>query len=241
MLLEMIRIVGRAFGVDLKRYSPLRRAIDIIAAENPQPYFVQIGANNGTDFDNFYEAVTEHRLPGIVVEPVADYHAALSQAYARYPEVTPLRAAIHPTAASMTMYRVAQNRAGYLWQHGIASFDREHLLRHDVPEDAIVTEEVPCLSMAALLEQVPDGRTIDILVTDTEGFDAEILRMIDFATLRPRIMRFEGKHMSDTDRASVRRLLQAHGYALRYMAGDVIAIDRRLAYGPLAYLRKVKR
>lgn len=241
MLLERIRIASRALGVDLKRYSPMCRAIDILSAGERKPFFVQIGANNGTDFDNFYESVTANRLDGIVIEPVANYHEALCHAYARYPGVTPLRAAIHPSAATMAMYRVDPDKAVWLWHHAIASFDRAHLIRHDIPDDAIVTEQVPCLSMADLLKRIPDGRTIDILTTDTEGFDAEILRMIDFTAIHPMILRFEDKHMNAVDRAHFRQLLEKQGYAMRHLAGDTIAIDRALAYGPFSYLRKLWR
>jgi FkbM family methyltransferase len=241
MLLDRIRTASRAFGVDLKRYSPMCRVIDILSKADRKPFFVQIGANNGTDFDNFYEAVTANRLDGIVIEPVADYHEALRQAYARYPGVTPLRAAIHPSAETITMYRVASDRVEWLWQHGIASFERAHLIAHGIAEDAILAEEVPCLSIGALLQKIPAGRTIDILTMDTEGFDVEILRMIDFSVIHPKILRFEDKHMDAADRVHFRRVLEREGYAVTYLAGDAIAIDRSVAYGPLAYLRKLWR
>ena len=49
MWLERIRVAARAFGIELKRYSPLRRAIDLMASDGGEPFFVQIGANNGID------------------------------------------------------------------------------------------------------------------------------------------------------------------------------------------------
>jgi FkbM family methyltransferase len=237
MWLERIRMAARACGIELKRYSRLRRAIDMLAASGDKPFFVQIGANNGIDFDNFFETVTGHRLPGLVVEPVADYHAALVHAYARYPEVKAIRAAIHPRASSLPIYRVAADKAQFLWHHGLASFEREHLTRHGVPEEAIVAEEVPCLSIAGLAALLPAGRSIDILVTDTEGFDAEILRMIDFSSIRPSAIRFENKHMSTADRVSLSRLLDRQGYSLSHGREDSIAIDRSLRCGPISYLR----
>lgn len=233
MFVSLPKRIARSFGVELKRYSRFRRAIDLLAAAGEKPYFVQIGANNGIDFDDLYWSVVEHDLPGIAVEPVPDYSASLEHAYSRQPEVVPIRAAIHPTAEQMTIYRVKPERVTVKWQHGLASFDRDHLVvRHHIAADAILEEGVSCLSFSALLTQIPEGRTIDILAIDTEGFDAEILKMIDFDALRPKIIRFEAHHMTADQLQHWTSRLRALGYNVRMDGLDCLALSESLELKP---------
>lgn len=224
MIIQALRKTARRFGVDVKRYSRMQRAVDNLVEAGKRPFFIQIGANNGIDFDDFYAMVVHHDLDGLVVEPIPDYFQALRYAYARHPKVVPINAAVHPTATSMAMYRVDPSSVTINWQHGLASFDRNHLLRHEVPENAIVEEKVDCLSFAKLLEYVPAGRHIDVLAIDTEGFDAEILRMIDFDRIRPNIIRFESKHMDESDLVHFTSLLNSIGYDVLSQDLDCLAI-----------------
>lgn len=220
------RTLLRTVGVEAKRYTPLAMACDVLArtASEP-PVFVQIGANNGTDFDDFYEIATRNRLPGIVVEPVPRYFESLRRAYERYPEVRAVNAALHPTAASMTMYTIRPDAAKHVWQHGLASFDRKHVLNHmDVSDDDIAEQEVACLSFSALVDgYLPEGR-IDILAIDTEGFDGEILKMVDFDRFRPFVIRFEQKHLARAEYAELRKRLEGYGYRLHETKQDCTAV-----------------
>ncbi len=55
----------------------------------------------------------------------------------------------------------------------------------------------------------------DLLQIDTEGYDATILRMIDFSRCRPRLIKFEHKSLSAGERAGCdRSRLRAHGYRI---------------------------
>jgi hypothetical protein len=50
-------------------------------------------------------------------------------------------------------------------------------------------------------------------VIDAEGYDAEILRTIDFAVHRPRVLVYEHFHLLPPDREAARNALHASGYA----------------------------
>jgi FkbM family methyltransferase len=160
--------------------------------------FVQIGANDGRSFDPIYRFVNQHRdrVAGVVVEPVKPSFESLQRNYRRHPGVATVNAAIHNTEREMTIHRVDPRRLKGLpsWARGTASFDLEHHRRMGTPLEAIISETVPCMTLAELLERhgPRDGDAeLDLLVIDTEGYDAEIVRSIDFERTPPQILRFE--------------------------------------------------
>lgn len=155
-------------------------------------FFIQVGANDGTLADPIYEFVTRNRVSGVVVEPLADVFARLEAAYRAFPGVRPVNVAIHASARSVTLHRVApQFEAGLPdWARGIASVNPDHHKLGGVPSSAITTEEVSCLTLTELLDRFA-VRELDLLQIDTEGYDAEIIHSIDFGRIRPKIIRFE--------------------------------------------------
>jgi len=193
---ELIKHGFKAFGVELRKYPLFRRAIHVLVKTEPKPYFVQVGANNGVDFDDFFAVVSDYDLPGVVVEPIGYYFDALSQVYKRHREITPIQVALHPLDKHSTLYRVDPDKIGIGWQHGIASFSRDHLLNNGVSEESILAETVPCMTFDELVAaHVSPGRQVDILVTDTEGFDAQILAMVDLKRIRPKVIKYESNHL----------------------------------------------
>jgi hypothetical protein len=54
----------------------------------------------------------------------------------------------------------------------------------------MIEETVPCRTLDEVLEE-HGVRNVDVLVIDTEGYDAEILHGIDFRRFKPQISRFE--------------------------------------------------
>ena len=62
---------------------------------------------------------------------------------------------------------------------GVASFNKNHLLKFKIPDESIIEEDVECISMDSLFRNLEIDR-LDLLQIDTEGYDAEIIREIDF-------------------------------------------------------------
>ena len=196
-------------------------------------FFVQIGANDGKTSDPIYQFVTlnQRRVRGLVVEPVRDYFEQLKKNYAKYPNVTPVNVAIHSSEKEMTLYRVDPDKLKDLpqWAKGIASFDRSHHELSGIPAEAIVPETVRCTTFDQLLADHQVSR-IDLLQIDTEGYDAEILRGIDFDAVQPKIIRFEHGLaegiMSRETFSSIADMLHAQGYELVVESHDATACQR---------------
>ena len=195
--------------------------------------FVQIGANDGVSFDPLNPFIRRHgeRITGIVVEPLQDKFAQLCRTYADYPRIHKVNAAIHNTERRMMLHRVDPRFERKLpgWARGIASFDPRHHERSGTLARHMIAEEVACMTLPELLATVP-GFELDVLVTDTEGYDAEILSAIDFTRIRPSLIHFEhglpaGTMTPEALDALGDRLHEA-GYSMHILYADAIAFLR---------------
>ena len=154
-------------------------------------FFVQIGANDGVSYDPIDELVTKEKVKGIVIEPVKDIFEKLKRNYERNPQVSPLNVAIHKDQKEMIIYRVDPNNKEYPeWTKGTPSFNKAHHELSFIEEKDLVEEMVKCISFSDLIEQYKIDK-IDLLQIDTEGYDAEIIKMIDFEKINPTIISFE--------------------------------------------------
>ncbi len=198
-------------------------------------FFIQIGANDGVMCDDIYDFVTENKLSGIVVEPLPDIFKRLRANYKDYPNIVAVNKAIYPSGKTVKLYRVKPEHDLKEDYDGIASLFKEHHLKSKkkIPDiDAyIVEEEVPCISFHDLIETCHVNK-IDLLQIDTEGYDYEIIKMINFQEIKPHIIRYEYKHLSGVDRTACIGLLKKQGYQFFMDSGkDMIAYlapDRKL-------------
>ncbi|MDX5385994.1 MAG: FkbM family methyltransferase [Alteromonadaceae bacterium] len=156
--------------------------------------FIQIGANDGQRFDPIYEFVTSEnfKFSGLVVEPVPRFYRALKQVYCDQPGIKAINAAIHNDQSEATLYVVGEAYESKVpeWALGTASFNRDHVIKPQVPEAYVEAIQVPCLSLSELMRQ-ESIEHIDLLQIDTEGYDAEIVRSINFDKVRPAMIHFE--------------------------------------------------
>jgi FkbM family methyltransferase len=214
-------------GYRIERVSRFRRELDSLLEGAPPLKFVQIGANDGVRFDSLYSIVTARRCSGIVVEPLPDLYQRLQANYADYPGIVPVNVAIHERECSLPLYRVRPASIGRYegWATGIASFDREHLIRHGIQSEDVIAQDVACVPLMTLLAQT-GMLDANLLQIDTEGYDAEIIKMIEFAAFRPRLIKYEHKNMTDTARGEITGLLLMNGYLTTTEATDTIAWRR---------------
>jgi FkbM family methyltransferase len=200
-------------------------------------FFVQVGACDGISFDALYDFVVKHQLPGIVIEPLPDLYRELKANYSRCLSIIPLNVALHRTAKQVEMYRISPEAKGLPgWTKGMSSMDPEHHKLYNVSSNDIITEVVPCISWAELVGQQRISR-IDYLQLDTEGYDYEIIEMVDFERLRPAIIKFEHDIPSRTTTTKrfancISRLIE-HNYHILTMPREAIAYSH-LAVNPPA-------
>jgi len=154
-------------------------------------FFIQIGANDGIRNDPIYHMVTNHNVRGIVMEPVPSIFKKLQDNYKEYPKVEPLNLAIHNTKKENIIYQVNPKLEKYGDRAtGTPSFFKEHHKLNNIDESDIIEVPVKCVSLNELIE-LYQIKKIDLLQIDTEGYDYEIIKMIDFSKIKPSIISFE--------------------------------------------------
>lgn len=196
-------------------------------------FVVQIGANDGTTYDPIHDFIVRHRdnVRGVMLEPVPEFHAQLAETYRDFPAIRTLPLAIHASEKTMEIHRVDRAKLGSLpsFVKGIASFDREYHRKSGTPPEAIVSERVDCITTKELIAMC-GIRKIDLLLIDTEGYDAEILLSFDFDAMQPAIVMFEhGLRDGVMERESFARVITL----LNRFQYDVMIQD----YDAIAHLR----
>jgi FkbM family methyltransferase len=187
--------------------------------------FVQIGANDGISFDRLFHFVTARNGRGLVVEPLPDLFEKLVENYKDYPKIIPVNIAVHATKKNAYLYRVHPQKLPNMpsWASGIASLYREHHMKSHTPSESIIQVEVDCVTLKELFEQYGVNE-LDLIQIDVEGYDHEVVRMIDFCSIRPKIIKYEHANLTPQQRRVTERLLVKSDYFLFNEISDTIAV-----------------
>jgi len=207
---------------------------------------IQIGANVGnTPSDPLYPFLTRNfradPKPGVtccavLVEPVKHLYRDLIKNYAGVKGAFCENVAIAATREPKKFYRLREGvdwaRYGLdPWAEQLGSFLPENLeglwrkaadpeaARRLVMENTVV-DEVTCMTFDDLLVKY-QLRDLDLLQLDTEGYDYEILKTIDFNRVRPHYINYERIHLKRHE-GSCRELLLRAGYHLHDHGQDTL-------------------
>ena len=192
-------------------------------------FIVQIGANDGKMSDPLYPFIMKHkkRVEGVLIEPMKEVFESLKTNYRNCPKIKLLNVAIHKSEKEMKLYKVNPlARKVPEWSKGIASFNKDHHLISKTNAEHMVVEIVRCISFEDMVNDNGIDR-IDLLQIDTEGYDSEIIRSIEFGSIKPRIIRFEhglnSGIMDGEEFFSIIKILKDNDYDVIYEHQDVTA------------------
>jgi FkbM family methyltransferase len=202
----------------------------------PGATFVKIGANDGITNDpcsDLLLAGTNWR--GVLVEPVPFCCERLKRNFCDRSRFAIEQVAIGTTAGEHPFYYIDQSAINSIpslpeWYDQLGSFSRDHILKHfgTKIEPFIVESKVETVTMTDLF-----GRNriseIHLLHIDTEGYDFEILKTLDFTKYCPLIIHIEHKHLSGVDKKEMVRLLRRNSYSIRNCGEDYYALNNRLS------------
>ena len=189
--------------------------------------FVQVGAYDGVSTDPLRKYVERCGWRGLMVEPQPGPAARLRALYASNERISVVEAAIDAAPGRRILYTVECNELPK-WAGGMASFSRDHILKHDylIPGIARWMREisVPCITFPQLLDRL-DGNRIDLLQIDAEGADGLIISLFPFDRLKPSIIQWEVKNMAREEQERTLNLLHIHGYRIaRSGQEDMLAV-----------------
>ena len=207
----------RAEGKDLNL--TFEDVLEFQYARSRRFLFVTVGAYDGLVNDPVSRFVRSHDCDGILVEPQPGAYARLCANYSGFPQCKLLNAAIDEVSGSRTLYYVPAGNPGLPdWTEQIASFQREHVVKHEAQAPGlsacIRSQDIRTLSFNDLLEMF-QLRSIDILQIDAEGMDGQLLAWFPFERLRPAVLHYETTHLSSDEHLAVRKRLAGFGYFVR--------------------------
>ena len=178
--------------------------------------FIQIGSNNGTKNDPLHHYILKNGWKGILVEPEKTNFKNLMNTYSLSSGLIFENVGIGPEKGEMLFYKlkdITEREPG--WYDQIGSFDQDVFLKNigfgKNLDSRISIEPLPVISFDDLLQKNTFLK-VDLLHTDTEGFDYKILRSIDFGKYEIRLLIFEMKWMTKPELKDIVRYLRGYGY-----------------------------
>lgn len=196
-------------------------------------FVVVIGANNGelTDFLSTY--LTLPNVKGVLVEPVNYLFKELQQKYGGNKNLYLENSAIYSSNRKKNMFRVNRSENLPAWTDGLGSFDKGNLILHktDIPDinNQVVKELVNCITFNSLMKKY-NVEHINILQIDTEGYDYDIIKLIDFDRFRPDMILLEYLHLTYYQYFAAINLLRSRNYSVYRNRGsmDMLAVDNEI-------------
>ena len=216
-----LRVLHLLFESERDRVAFLARSFLL---DLPNVTFLQIGANDGKTGDLLYDCKRQRNWQGVLLEPQPTVFTLLEK---NFPEdrYTLLNAAMSKESGVATLFQIKDSEAR--WANGLASFKKESILAHfesgyiprklseegiridDAKDysDCILEKDVKTISFSDLIEK-DYFPAYDAILIDVEGYDFEILKMLDLEDPILQFIIFEFKHLSQTDRAAAEDLLK---------------------------------
>jgi len=226
-LKKKIKKIIRKMGYEILKLGEVNLLDSIIYKFNsPKFFFIQIGANDGKRFDPIFEIVNDLNLSGLVIEPIKEYYDDLVKNYSGSPNVIPVNKAIYSENTKLIMFKHIKDRTAQDWVNGIASIKKEHYKKSGINEKNIIEEVVNAITYEKLFNDY-NISNVDLLVTDTEGYDYDLIKTFPFEKYRPKVIFFE--HflregvMTKEQFVEILMLLTINGYRTITTENDCIA------------------
>lgn len=229
LLLPVVRTLRHRRGMRrLQGPRIMRRFVKLF----PKAFFVQVGSNDGDQLDHLQRAILSSQWHGIMIEPVPYVFARLEKNYGHLQSRITLRnLAIAPEAGSMPFWHLRQDDTSAAlprWYDALGSFRKDVVLKHEryIPDirQRLTCSEVKTQTFSGLCEQECIEQ-VDLIQMDTEGFDFEIIKLIDLDLYRPRLVIYEHHHFDSATKAECEAHMRARGYVLLREAMDTWCLD----------------
>jgi FkbM family methyltransferase len=223
----------RRYGFDIVRYAEVPNhsfpVLPLLVKDqlekNESFYFIQIGANDGVLDDPLRELIIGHHLSGLLIEPLPDMFDKLRFNYKDQPQLIFENVAISTEESNFPMYRVNGDASVPLEWHGMASFNKKHLLDEKVPDACIETCSVRTVPLKSLIGKY-QITNINLLQVDTEGYDGQIVLSTLRAGIIPKIINYEHVHLSSSTRLECKVLLAEKRYCFIEVGKDTLAVQQ---------------
>lgn len=218
----LFRLRLKHFRIQLRRLSRF-----------PEAIFVKVGANDGISNDPCSDILLENtNWKGLLIEPVPYCCERLKTNFSDTSRFAIEQVAIGATPGKSSFYYVNREALESLpslpyWYDQLGSFNKKHILDYlgEAIEPFIVKSEVETCTLSDVLKKNRIG-DLHLLHIDTEGYDFEVLKMLDFTNYSPVIIFIEHKHLSNAEKSAMLCLLRDNGYSVYNCGTDYYALNK---------------
>jgi len=218
----------------------LAEFIDDFSRKHAPVTFLQVGANDGLVSDPLHKFIKRDNWRGVMLEPQPEvFNQYLVKTHKRRPEITPINAALDTRDGTSTLYIL--NVSAERWATGLSSFNKSVLVdtikngsiakkakKRGVKlpanvEDMIEGRQIKTISPDTLLKHFgPEG--FKLLAVDTEGYDFEILKMLDISKVAPQAIIYEENNFDPKTASDCRQYLTDLRDTCGSIGRDVVAV-----------------
>lgn len=245
VIMKKVRSFARLLSGRMDRYPRLQSALKEVFLQLPASLrgrqlirdhlkslpknqtFLLVGANDGVTNDHVSPFVHHRGWRGAAVEPVLQYFQQLQAHYDGQP-VTCLNVAVHDTATSLPFYWLEDSAGAQIpaFAKGVGSFSRANvelvIAEHPEFASSIRERQVPCMSLATIVKTAALP-VVDVLVVDTEGYDAQVILQADFNAWKTHTVIFEHKLLPADEMKQATDFLEQCGFRCESDSFDTLA------------------
>lgn len=238
----LYRILSNLYHLREKLWVPGQRSVteilDSYSHFKKDVFFIQIGANDGVSQDIIHNYVIQNTWQGILVEPVSHLFEKLKQNYSLLQQRLFFEnAAVSNNDGEAIFYRLkSEDPNSPNWLNQLGTFKKEIILkqRNEISgfDELLIEEKVKTISFDTLLQKY-NVENVNLIQIDTEGYDFEIIKLINFNRLKLDLIIFEHLHLKKSDYKQALNLLKSNGFKLFTDEGNTIGLAKSL-FGQLS-------
>lgn len=205
----------------------LKLILNNIFKKNKIKNLIQIGANDGVAFDDLNYFIKKFKINSVLVEPIKEIYDKLQNNYKNFSFVKLENSAISDDNTINYLYKVDKKFLIFYGSHipAISSFDKKHLIKHNVKNSHIKKEKVKSLTIKELLKKY-NITNLDLFFVDAEGYDGNIVNdFLDKTNFRSIII-FEYIHIDDKIFKSLIKKLLTKKYLYFSLSECIIAFPK---------------
>jgi len=201
--------------------------VDLYAQMVDDVFFIQVGANDGKgEEDPLYYHIRTKKWRGMLIEPLPGVFQELQKNHGHDQHLIFEQVAIAKEAGTQPFYYVDDENGRFpAWVTKLSSFDPSvpSEVLEKFPEATLSETSIHCNTIHALLEK-HQIKSVNLLLIDTEGYDYEILKTIDWVKLKPEVLIFEHRHLSTVDHQAALMMIREQGYEVYMSPHDTVGL-----------------
>ena len=174
---------------------------------------IQIGANDGENFDELSYFIKKFKTESILVEPIYEHIQKLEKTYSSHTNIKLENVAIFEEEEKKYLFSVKKEFREIYGNHAkaISSFTSNHLLKHGIKKKHIEKIEVKSISINELLEKYKINK-VDLFYCDAEGYDGNIVLGLLKSKIKCKIIIFEYIHVEKEKLEDVLNFLKKENF-----------------------------